>query len=127
MITNQEIFDKAWQAFVVEQRPASVGQPDDGVGLSLSCLYRGPDGSRCAIGLCIPDDLYDPCMERQGPQDLHCDFDIEFEDTNFATAAQEVLHDEIHTHLGKPEEAEFIRERYLEFARDWDLEVPEEV
>ena len=124
MITNQEIFDKAWQAFVVEQRPASVCYDSDG-DLD-SCLYRDPNGNRCAIGLCIPDDQYDPGIERRCPHDLHYDFDIEFEDVEFAKTAQEALHDCITEQLGKPEEAEFVRERYLEFARDWDLEVPEE-
>ena len=31
-------------------------------GLS-TCLYRGPNGSKCAIGALIPDKMYDPVME----------------------------------------------------------------
>jgi len=126
MITNQEIFDKAWQAFVVEQRPASV-RCDSYTGVFDTCLYRSPDNSRCAIGLCIPDNQYDLDMETLGPLELKEHFNIEFEDIKFAEAAQETLHDEIWRHLGEPKDAEFVRERYLEFARDWDLEVPEEV
>lgn len=30
------------------------------------CLYRGPDGTSCAVGCLIPDELYDPSMEGQG-------------------------------------------------------------
>lgn len=27
------------------------------------CLYRGPEGRKCAVGLFIPDENYDPSME----------------------------------------------------------------
>lgn len=27
------------------------------------CLYRGPNGKKCAIGILIPDEKYDPDME----------------------------------------------------------------
>jgi hypothetical protein len=27
------------------------------------CLYRGPDGSKCAAGVLIPDELYNPRFE----------------------------------------------------------------
>lgn len=55
MITMQETFD-----FVVgkirEQGCASMGD-------NKSCLYRGPNGTKCAAGHVIPDDKYDPIME----------------------------------------------------------------
>lgn len=28
-----------------------------------SCLYRGLDGKKCAVGLFIPDELYNPAFE----------------------------------------------------------------
>jgi len=28
-----------------------------------SCLYRGPNGTKCAVGMFIPDELYDPRMD----------------------------------------------------------------
>ena len=28
-----------------------------------SCRYRGPDGTACAVGCLIPDELYDPLIE----------------------------------------------------------------
>lgn len=34
-----------------------------GNALAGSCLYRSADGSACLIGLCIPDDLYQPAFE----------------------------------------------------------------
>ncbi len=41
---------------------------DDGTFPSTSgsfdaCLYRGPNGKKCAIGILIPDDKYDPEFE----------------------------------------------------------------
>lgn len=35
-----------------------------------SCLYRGTDGSRCAIGACIPNSLYSKKLEGLGAADL---------------------------------------------------------
>lgn len=29
----------------------------------VSCLYRGPNGTSCAVGCLIPDDQYDPKMD----------------------------------------------------------------
>ncbi len=34
------------------------------IGMDGVCLYRGPDGKKCAVGLFIPDSEYDPEMER---------------------------------------------------------------
>ncbi len=31
------------------------------------CLYRGPKGRKCAIGCLIPDEVYEPRMERLSP------------------------------------------------------------
>lgn len=47
-VTLQDIFNAAWQAFIVEDRPPAV----DAEGM---CQYRTEDGRKCAVGLCIPD------------------------------------------------------------------------
>lgn len=50
MLTRQEIFNNAWR-----------GLESQGFEQSLSgggCAYRGDAERRCAIGWCIPDDLY---------------------------------------------------------------------
>lgn len=47
-ITFQDIFNAAWQAFIVENNPPAV----DAEGM---CQYRTEDGRKCAVGLCIPD------------------------------------------------------------------------
>jgi hypothetical protein len=47
MITLQQIFDAAWQAFIVEGKPPAVEYG--------SCSYLTPDGRKCAVGLTLPE------------------------------------------------------------------------
>ena len=51
----QEVFDIVVNHLFTQGRPAY-----DGV---QGCMYRAPDGLRCAVGVLIPDDLYDPEFE----------------------------------------------------------------
>lgn len=55
----QEVFNKTVTDLVAQGGP-SVGQFENG---SLRCLYRGPYGRKCGVGIHIPDALYDPSME----------------------------------------------------------------
>lgn len=48
---DQEIYDKVAEA-LLKQGCASVGEDS-------TCLYRGPNGTRCAIGHLMPDESYD--------------------------------------------------------------------
>lgn len=36
------------------------GKSEDAKG---NCLYRGPNGKKCAVGIFIPDDRYHPSMD----------------------------------------------------------------
>jgi len=54
----QEIFDT-----VVFHLLAQQAKAEDADG---SCLYRGADGKKCAIGCLIPDDRYNDAMEGKG-------------------------------------------------------------
>ena len=54
-MTQQEIFDTVL-AHLRKQGKASVSD------MNL-CQYRGPDGTSCAVGCLIPDELYDPLIE----------------------------------------------------------------
>jgi hypothetical protein len=40
-----------------------LNQGERSVASSGNCLYRSPDGRRCAVGAIIPDELYSPVME----------------------------------------------------------------
>lgn len=48
-ISLQQIFDLAWQAFIVERK-----QPGYDKGVH-SCRYLDDEGNKCAIGLALPD------------------------------------------------------------------------
>jgi hypothetical protein len=37
---------------------------------SFKCLYRGPEGTKCAAGFLIPDELYNPAMENRSIYDV---------------------------------------------------------
>jgi hypothetical protein len=51
-VEAQELYDYIVKAIVKQGRP-SVGDND-------RCLYRGPDGLKCAAGHVIPDSMYSP-------------------------------------------------------------------
>jgi hypothetical protein len=51
----QEVFDIVVNHLFTQGRPAY-----DGV---QGCMYRTHDGLRCAVGVLIPDDLYDKAFE----------------------------------------------------------------
>jgi hypothetical protein len=55
-MTNQEIFDTV-ALHLIKQGKQSI---DAAKGM---CLYRGPNGLKCAVGCLIPDEVYDPSME----------------------------------------------------------------
>ncbi len=54
-LNKQEVLDTAW-AWLRQQGCKSL--TDTG-----KCAYRGKGGTRCAIGACIPDEVYDSSME----------------------------------------------------------------
>ena len=57
-MNNQEIFNKVWQHAVVENQPLSY----KGIygKARITCEYRGQNGSRCWIGVVMPDEAYNP-------------------------------------------------------------------
>jgi len=65
-MTPQEIFDTVAK-HLFTQGCRSIEVDDDGDEL---CLYRGPKGRMCAIGVLIPDELYQESMEHQSSNNL---------------------------------------------------------
>jgi hypothetical protein len=59
-MTNQEIFDKVWNWFIRDNNPTSIQEN--------FCLYRGPNGAKCAAGILIPDSEYLEGMEPRLPR-----------------------------------------------------------
>lgn len=68
--TKQDVFNIVWQEFVVDGRQQAYDREED------KCVYRGSDPDtkkreadsdmRCLVGVCIPDDMYDPELEYHG-------------------------------------------------------------
>jgi len=56
-MTSQYAFDTVWKHFVQDRNAPGMA---NGV-----CTLRGAGGTRCAIGLLIPDRFYEPAMENK--------------------------------------------------------------
>lgn len=58
---DQQIFDTVAK-HLLEQGEKSEG-PDPSSDDGTTCLYRGPNGLKCAAGCLIPDEMYSPKLE----------------------------------------------------------------
>lgn len=54
-LTMQQTFDKVSRHLFKQGRPS--------VSIGGTCLYRGPNNTRCAVGCLIPDELYQKKMD----------------------------------------------------------------
>lgn len=43
--------------------PFLIRQGKPSMNTKMKCMYRGPDGTKCAIGCMIPDDKYNPSFD----------------------------------------------------------------
>ncbi len=59
-MNTQEAFNKICDHLMTQKKQATHSGHWGG-----SCRYRAPDGSKCAVGCLIPDELYTPSMEGQ--------------------------------------------------------------
>jgi len=123
----QTAFNKIWQAFIVEEAPQSLNNSDG------ACSYRtfNPEGnviSRCAIGVCIPDDKYYPAIEGMSIFDLQTQWESFYDifDTDIdvdALAHLQRAHD-FHFNVNYDD----LRQHVLrEVADKYGLDVPETV
>lgn len=58
LLNKQQVFDKVASHLLAQKLTSSKSNLVGG-----TCLYRGPNGTKCAVGCLIPDDLYDAKME----------------------------------------------------------------
>lgn len=54
-MTKQAAFNRVWKWFVVEGHSKSSTIKPNGED---RCLYRAPDGRKCAVGVLLPDSAY---------------------------------------------------------------------
>lgn len=56
----QEVFDTAVSGIIKQGRQSYSDTDNQWIE---SCLYRGPNGTKCAAGFLIPDEVYTPFLE----------------------------------------------------------------
>ena len=88
-MNRQQFFDTAIAGIIAQGGPSI---DDKG-----NCLYRAPDGCKCALGHLIADEDYDPDFEDKVPSTAASSHPLNlalglttFEDRNFAAALQGV-------------------------------------
>lgn len=101
LLNKQQVFDKVAAHLLAQGQTSSKGNHPGG-----TCLYRGPNGTKCAVGCLIPDDMYEPTMEGKSMPESG-DFDMYLstvgkvlvqiveEDTFPLLAALQILHDTV--------------------------------
>lgn len=112
-MTNQEAFEKM-VIHLRKQGARATFVP--GTGLS-SCMYRAPNGFRCAVGCLIPDDEYRPWFEGAGVTKVVNDVPSLASVSRNLLAAMQAVHD---NHEVTAWEAQFS-----EVAEDYGLKLPE--
>lgn len=132
-ITLQKIFDLAWQAFIIEDRPPAYGRiaEDDP---AQGCLYDDGKGNKCAVGLALPTNgecnkyigSFGHLVEEHPELFDHSVLQVSF---NALNSFQKRLHDNFVCRWGpdkgtwlfnKEERMEF----YLKVAEDYKLTIP---
>lgn len=102
---------------------ASIGTGDRAY---LRCVFRAPDGAKCAVGHLIPDEEYRKEWDRPGVSLAPISRAFGFTPTNnaadmirFLSSLQTSLHDSIEGDFceGVKEGAEFLLERYKTITR----------
>lgn len=120
-MTNQEAFDKVWDWFVVRGKPASLRPVTHGYG----CVYRGENGTRCAAGVLIPDELYRLDMENMSIREV-INQDRRLAEY-FAGVSEDLLRSLQQAHDGLAGESDFAEEiegSLIEVAAWFSLAVP---
>lgn len=86
--SNQQVLDHVLDHLRKQMRQS--------VKPNLSCAYRTSDGNKCAIGACIPDELYHPNMDAGAGMTI-LDLQKQFPEVYKATFSQDVSFDFLNT------------------------------
>ena len=118
-MTLQEVVDRNWQFFIRE-----AGLPG---AIEGGCVFRAPNGGRCAIGCVLPEtmEIPDASVDDVSVCDLFSSDEVAdfFRGVPFeALCKLSDLHDEIAHH---PYFHALYRDRLREFAAEWDVTIPD--
>lgn len=116
----QNIFDEVITHLVRQGKRATAGE---------WCRYHAEDGLKCAIGVLIPDEEYDPAWETCPVEELHCMlgrpeslWGVHVSHLSFLIDLQD-LHDRPH-HWRKGGLSVAGKRRVQRLAEIWELKVP---
>ena len=62
---NQEVFDIVAKHLLTQNKRSEIR-----TGIGIRCAYRTEEGLKCAVGVLIPDDIYDREMEGRAVRKL---------------------------------------------------------
>jgi len=115
-MTNQQAFNKIWNHFIVNKgKKSSEGS---------YCKYRDGAGNKCAVGVLIPDNLYDKNLEGKGYAVLiseHESMKVFFKDINIQLLLDlQCTHDD----AGYWDKGILDKERLIEIAEEYELKIP---
>ena len=117
-MNKQETFDKIWSHFITHNNGPSIEEHG-------MCLYRSPNGNRCAVGLLLPDSEYDPSYEGRSIHLIPYFKNLSEEDSEFLVDLQR-CHDRAATSY-RSDFSDFMRKFLTEVAEDYRLETPNDV
>ena len=69
----QEIYDTVAKHLFAQGMRSRGKKPNDAAS---SCMYRGPNGTKCAVGILISDKLYEPTMEGSSITGLFANYNL---------------------------------------------------
>jgi len=112
---NQEIFDKAYLGLKSQGFIRSVSS-------GISCVYRGPEGRKCAVGWLIPDEKYDPKFDTEiwGFQRIFKEIRISI------SQQQDFLIEELRFCHDSSRQPETMRNKLHTIAKDFNLKIPQD-
>lgn len=96
-MTNQEIFDFVAKKLIKQGKPSGkiIEDKFSESVKTFQCLYRSPDGYKCAAGHLIPNELYNPKMEGATSDAIFIDWnELGITDVSFVRQLQ-YTHDQV--------------------------------
>ena len=106
-LTAQEVFDTVVNHFKTQKVPAVTGR---------RCLYRTPDGLKCAAGILIKDEDYSPDMEGTDFSGIASDLPYLYDHVDLIQRLQDV-----HDSVGVELLTTFTRNKLKEVAEEYSL------
>lgn len=111
---EQEVFDHIWNYFLDPNHDRGVNEMGD-------CVYRAPDGSKCAFGCLLEDGDYDSLMEGRSASEIVEAFDLD--STCFSPEVSWEFLDEMQTAHDSNLNKETMYSSFIHVAKQWNLSV----